>query len=114
MIGSHYDEYIIKYTKFQETVDSSAFEVSEDKCVSFPGPGDSFAMAENPLFEYFGASGYSAGHQAHRLENTFNEFKELYNKKYRSREEEERRKVHFRYNQRCIRNRCLRWENIQY
>lgn len=88
------------YSKFEETINSSVFDVSQDKCISFPGPGNTLAMAENPLFEYFGASGYNSGHQAHKIDSNFEQFKDKYSKKYGSREEEQHRKIHFRYNHR--------------
>lgn len=90
------------YNSFEETLNSSSFDVSPDKCIGFPGPGDSLAMAENPIFQYVGASGYNSEHQAHQIENGFMKFKEEHKKTYKNDKEEQRRKMHYRHNHRCV------------
>lgn len=88
------------YTMFDSNINSSSFDVTEDKCISFPGPGDTIAMAENPLFEYFGGSGYSTQHQSHKIDSDFSQFKEKHNRNYQDKKEEAQRKVHFHHNHR--------------
>ena len=102
LLGSHYDEYVITYTKFTATVDSSAFDVDTDKCISFPGPGNTLAMAENPMFEYVGAEGYGSEHQSHKVERDFAEFRDKHSREYQDDKEEAFRKFHFQQNHRYV------------
>lgn len=82
------------------TIDTEAFHIESDKCISFPGPGDTLAMAENPMFEFFGAEGYVAHHQSHKVDRDFKEFKEKHTREYEDSVEEIRRKFHFHQNHR--------------
>lgn len=102
LFGSHYDQYIIQYDSFKKGVDSSSFDVDADKCINFPGPGDTLAMAENPMFEFLGSPGYTAKHQSLKVDTDFRKFKETHKKDYKTEEEEELRKFNFRYNHRYI------------
>lgn len=101
LLGSHYDEYIIEYQTFKPSInDSSVFDVDESSCISFPGPGDTLAMAENPMFEFVGSRAYNAEHQSHKLERDFSEFKQMHKRNYETDKEEEMRKFNFRQNHR--------------
>ena len=74
-----------------------------DKCIDFPGPGDTtLAMAENPMFEFLGSPGYTAKHQSHKVDTDFHQFKETHKKDYKNEEEEELRKFNFRHNHRLV------------
>ena len=100
MLGSHYDQYVIQYTRFETTVDSSSFNVTDGNCISFPGPGNTLAMAENPMFEFVGNPSYDAKHQSHKVDKEFSQFKETHNRQYETEKEEQLRKFNFRHNHR--------------
>ncbi len=100
LIGSHYDEYIIEYLKFNDTIDSSSFNVSVDNCIDFPGLGVTLPMAHNPVFQYIGANGYEKKHHAHLVDNDFNNFKSKHGRQYNKAQEEIRRKINFQHNHR--------------
>lgn len=100
MLGSHYDKYVIAYSSFKASIDSSSFDVNPGSCIDFPGPGDTLAMAENPMFEFIGSPGYTAAHQSHTIDKDFNQFKEMHQRFYENEKEEEIRKVNFRHNHR--------------
>lgn len=101
LLGSHYDQYIIEYSSFQPSISGgSSFDVDAKSCISFPGPGDTLAMAENPMFEFIGSPGYSASHQSHKVDKDFSQFKETHKRNYETEKEEEVRKFNFRHNHR--------------
>jgi hypothetical protein len=102
VIGSHYDQYVIEYSSFMASIanDSASFDVDADKCISFPGPGNTLPMAENPIFEYIGSPGYSDKHQSHKVDEAFHQFKATHKRNYETEEEEEFRKFNFRHNHR--------------
>lgn len=100
LLGSHYDKYTITYDKFSATIDSSKFNVTADNCISFPGPGDALAMAENPLFEFVGASGYDAKHHSHKVDREFQDFREIHDRNYVDEKEETQKRFHFHQNHR--------------
>lgn len=101
-MGSHYDEYIIMYNTFSASINSSVFNISAENCISFPGPGITFPMAESPIFEYIGAQGYERKHQSHKIDTDFNDFKEKHGRKYENDKDEAQRKFHFRQNHRYL------------
>ena len=106
LFGSHYDEYDISYSNFVTKVDSNAFQVKYTECISFPGPGNTLAMAENPMFEFVGASGYGPEHQSHKVDSDFKTFKEEHQRNYDNDREEAKRRFHFHQNHRYT--ECMR------
>lgn len=100
LIGSHYDQYDIMYKDFKPTANSSIFNVTDNKCVSYPGPGVTLPMAENPMFEFVGASGYDTKQHSHIVDRDFGQFKKKHDRNYEDDKEEVQRKVHFRHNHR--------------
>ena len=70
------------------------------KCISFPGPGSSLPVAENPFFEFVHAEGYTDKHRTHKVDNEFATFKNKHGRNYKDQSEEAKRKTHFRHNHR--------------
>ena len=85
--------------------------VSLDTCVSFPGPGVGFPMAENPMFEFIGAKGYGRKHQSHQIDSNFDDFKEKHGRTYEHMREETLRKMNFRHNHRYLYTLCTHVSN---
>ncbi len=75
---------------------------TEFECISFPGPGVTNPMSENPFFEFMGAEGYSRAHQSQRTDEEFNQFKKKHERSYGRQSEEATRKTHFRHNYRSV------------
>lgn len=75
---------------------------TEFECISFPGPGVTNPMSENPFFEFVGAEGYSSDHQSRRVDEEFDHFKRKHKRKYAHQADEAERKAHFRHNYRSV------------
>jgi len=114
LFGSHYDEYIVEYNTFTPSApDPDVFKFQDKfECISFPGPGVTDPMCENPFFELVGAKGYSENDRSKRVENEFNEFKNKHGKQYKDEIEEAQRKTHFRHNYRYIHS--INRKNLSY
>jgi len=100
LLGSHFDKYDILYKTFNTSVNTSLFNQDFSSCTSFPGPGVSLPMAENPVFSFVGADGVHSKYQSHKVDSEFENFKEKHGRQYSSNKEEELRKFHFRHNHR--------------
>lgn len=98
MLGSHYDQYIIVYLRFKPSIDDPSGFDYPDHCIDFPGPGDTLAMAEHPMFEFIGSPDYTAAHQSNKIDKDFSKFKEIHSRLYENEKEEEIRKFNFRHN----------------
>ncbi|KAG5323456.1 CFAD protein, partial [Pseudoatta argentina] len=97
LLGSHYDHYYLEYDWYSSDKPSDdVFNIKEDdKCVSFPGPGENHIYTFNPMREFI------HNYEDH-LHEAFDKFKKIYNKNYRDDLDHMYRKDLFRQNIRFI------------
>ena len=76
--------------------------ISDHPIVEFDckSAGVGLPMAENPMFEFFGARGYEDKHRSFKVDSCFEEFKGQHGRQYETEGEEAKRKTHFRHNHR--------------
>ncbi|KYQ50589.1 Counting factor associated protein D [Trachymyrmex zeteki] len=97
LLGSHYDHYYLEYDWYSsDKPDDDIFNIKEDeKCVSFPGPGENHVYTFNPMREFI------HNYEDH-LHKAFDKFKKTYNKNYKDDLDHMYRKDLFRQNIRFI------------
>jgi len=97
LTGSHFDEYVVEYGIMSTNITQQVFDVFQDmKCHGFPGPGHAARAIVNPMKEFIHPVDDSHVHLMH------DDFKETYNKTYRSQEEYTAKKDIFKHNLRYI------------
>ncbi|XP_065192926.1 digestive cysteine proteinase 1-like [Sycon ciliatum] len=94
LFGSHYDEYLVTYTKFAIVGEfpEGTFEPEVKECTGYPGPG-----VTQPC-SIFNRLHRMAEHENDEIESSFKEFKDTHGKKYSSDKEHFERSRIYRAN----------------
>ncbi|XP_011660799.2 crustapain [Strongylocentrotus purpuratus] len=99
LLGSHFDEYIIDYDFYDEAtaISDDIFSIPKNlTCAGFPGPGVEQKIKGNPMREMVNPE------MGDRLHQLFDEYKQKYDKSYKTDLEHVQRKGHFTKNVRMI------------